>query len=157
MTHRVCGTDEVVTRLEALALVQAERTERARRAASIVREMGGYRWVGLYDVGQTHIAVIAWDGPEAPQFPRFPIDRGLNGAAVSARRAVVAQDVSCDTRHLPTIAGTQSEIIVPAFDHEGRVIGTIDVESAVRNAFGAADEDRLATCAEALAWLWRDR
>jgi|SRR5688572_9909966 GAF domain-containing protein len=153
--HWVRETDEAVARLKALSSAHDERVERARRAAIIIREMGGYRWVGLYDVTEARIAVIAWDGPEPPQFPSFPIEQGLNGAAVSGRRIVVTADVAADARHLPTISGTRSEIIVPAFDAQRRVIGTIDVESAVRDAFCVRDEERLAACAEALAWLWR--
>jgi putative methionine-R-sulfoxide reductase with GAF domain len=47
-------------------------------------------------------------------------------------------------------------MIVPVF-HAGRVVGTIDVESAQANAFGEHDRRLLADCAEALKPLWIDR
>jgi hypothetical protein len=38
------------------------------------------------------IAVIAWDGPEPPNYPRFPISKGLNGAAVAAALRAAASN-----------------------------------------------------------------
>jgi hypothetical protein len=81
--------------------------------------------------------VIAWSGPEAPTYPRFPIAKGLNGACVASRKPVIVQDVASDSRYLTTIGGTRGEMIQPVFDETGVVVGTIDVESDRVNAFGA--------------------
>src|SRR5262245_45837469 len=83
------------------------RAVRAARAADLIRRAGRYRWVGLYDVTEHEIAVIAWSGPAAPTHPRFPRGRGLNGAAVASRSAVVVQDVAKDPRYLATLTDTR--------------------------------------------------
>ena len=31
-----------------------------------IRETGGYRWVGIYDVAPDEIGIVAWSGPAAP-------------------------------------------------------------------------------------------
>jgi GAF domain-containing protein len=108
----------------------------------------------LYDVGSREIAVIAWDGAEPPAHPRFPLTKGLNGAAVASRKRVVVQDVSEDQRYLTTIGGTRAELIEPVLDESGTVVGTIDVESGRVGAFSRRDEELLSACAARLAWLW---
>jgi L-methionine (R)-S-oxide reductase len=128
------------------------REEKAQTAVRIIRQHG-YRWAGLYDVGQTEISVIAWDGPSAPTFPTFPVNRGLNGAAVASRKVTIVQDVTTDSRYLTTLGSTKGEMIVPVL-HDGVVVGTIDVESDRLNAFSDEDTAFLETCAKILLPLW---
>ena len=133
----------------------ADRTSKARRIAEAVRLAGNYRWVGVYDVGEREIAVIAWSGVGAPAHPRFPATRGLSGHAVSTRRAVVSNDVANDPRYLTAFGSTRSEIIVPVINPGSqRVVGTLDVESEVKGAFTEADRELLEECAGAMARLW---
>jgi L-methionine (R)-S-oxide reductase len=144
-----------IKNLRSLGEGEGTRAAKAQRAIDLIRFLGPYRWTGLYDVLPTEIAVIAWSGPEAPTYPRFPIAKGLNGACVSGRRPVIVQDVANDARYLRTIGGTRGEMIQPIFDESGAVVGTIDVEADRVNAFGNRDEELLAACAKSLFWLWR--
>ncbi len=131
------------------------RQEKARRAAAAIRSAGGYRWVGLYDVGPAEISLIAWDGPAAPTHLTFPVTQGLNGAAVASGEPVVVQDVANDPRYLTTLGDTRAEMIMPVRTGPGgAVLGTIDVESERINAFTERDHTLLAASAEALARLW---
>jgi len=127
-------------RLRSLASSSSDRTTKAREVAGLIRAARDYHWVGLYDVTSTEIAAIAWTGTKAPEFPRFPVTRGLNGAAVAARRPVIVQDVTRDPRYLTTFGATRA--------------GTIDVESDRPNAFTPEDEVFLTGCAEVLVPLW---
>lgn len=145
--------NDVASRLGDLARSSGTRAERARAAAGLIRLARPYRWVGLYDVTAIEIAIIAWDGPEPPTYPRFPASKGLNGAAVASKRPVVVQDVANDPRYLTTIGGTRGEMIYPIL-RSATVIGTTDVESERLNAFCGEDESLLATCAAAVSWLW---
>jgi L-methionine (R)-S-oxide reductase len=129
--------------------------EKAVQIAELVRQAGSYRWVGLYKVTEQEIAVIGWSGPGAPAYPRFPVTQGLSGAAVAARRAVVVNDVTADPRYLTTFASTLSEAVVPMLDPgTGAVVGTLDVESAERDAFTDADREALVRVAAASSGLF---
>jgi L-methionine (R)-S-oxide reductase len=131
------------------------RAGTAARVAALIRQAGGYRWVGLYAVTDREIAALGWSGPGAPAHPRFPVTQGLSGAAVAARRAVVVNDVTADPRYLTAFATTLSEAIVPVLDPgTGAVVGTLDVESAERDAFTDADRHALQACAAALPGLF---
>jgi GAF domain-containing protein len=151
----VIQNETTLERLRNLATAATERAGKAREAAELIREARGFHWVGLYDVTPTEIAAIGWTGAEAPAFPRFPITRGLNGAAVAARQHVIVQDVTRDPRYLTTFGSTRAEaIFVIASPTDGRIIGTIDVKSDQPNAFAPDDETFLRSCAEALVSLW---
>lgn len=98
---------------------------------------------------------IVYSGPGAPEFPTFPITKGLTGSAISGATTVNVGDVAGDPRYLTAFGSTRSEIIVPVFDSgHKQVVGTIDVESETPNAFDENTQRILEVCAEALAPVW---
>jgi len=132
-----------------------EKTAKAKSIARVIRSAGGYRWVGIYDVNAEEVSNIAWGGKGAPAFPSFPVNQGLSADAVAGKRTVVCNDVANDPRYLTAFGDTQSEIIVPIMDNRnGRVVGTLDVESDRKNAFTDEDHQRLEAYARAIAPLW---
>lgn len=142
--------------LEQLRLVVSSariREQKARQAAEIIREARNYRWVGIYDVLESEIAVVGWTG-ELPAFPRFPRTEGLSGEAVRTGAVVVANDIRHDSRYLTTFDTTQSEVIIPVFNSRFQTIGTVDVESDRLNAFAEEDVRFLEQCASALEPLF---
>lgn len=149
------GVVHVSDILATIANERRDRLYRAESAAEIIRRIGPYRWVGIYDITAEDASVFAWTGQEPPAFVRFPIGPGLTGEAVRTRGTIVANDVANDPRYLTAFAGTRSEIIVPVFGADGKhVVGTIDVESEKLNAFASRDQVVLEKCAVALAPLW---
>src|SRR5207247_10802544 len=127
--------EEVLKRLRVLANSPSRRAEKAGAVAQVIKMARAYRWVGLYDVTPTEVVAIAWTGSEPPAHPRFPITKGLSGAAVETREPVIVQDVTIDPRYLTAFGSTGAEAIFPVAV-DGRVVGTIDVESDRINAFG---------------------
>jgi putative methionine-R-sulfoxide reductase with GAF domain len=85
------------------------------------------------------------------------VTQGLSGAAVASKGAVVVGDVTADPRYLTAFPSTRSEAILPVMDPAtGAVVGTLDVESAERDAFTDADQRALERCAAALAGLFAE-
>ncbi|HJP86769.1 MAG TPA: GAF domain-containing protein [Gemmatimonadaceae bacterium] len=145
--------DDLFVRLGQIVSSPVPRETKAAQVAEAIRQHGNYRWVGIYDVGDAEISVIAWSGPAAPNYPRFPVDRGLSGAAVKTRRTVIANDVSKDPRYLSTLDTTGAEMIVPTSDGT-RVVGTIDIESERIGRFSEADRKIVEQCADVVRVLW---
>jgi len=142
--------------LEQLGLVVSSagiREQKARLAAEIIRKARKFRWVGIYDVLESEIAVVGWTG-ELPAFPRFPRTEGLSGEAVRTGAVVVANDIRHDSRYLTTFGTTQSEVIIPVCNSRSQVVGTVDVESDRLNAFEEQDVRFLKQCASALEPLF---
>jgi len=141
-------------------LVSAARDRIAalESVAELLRSSGRYHWVGLYDVDRAAgiVTNIVWSGPGAPEYPTFPITKGLTGAAISSRKTVNVGDVAADPRYLTAFGTTRSEIIVPVLDWASEsVVGTIDVESENPNAFTEDAQALLETCSNVIRPLWR--
>jgi putative methionine-R-sulfoxide reductase with GAF domain len=147
-------THERVAAITGALATAGSRAEAARAVADAVRAAGGYRWVGVYDVDEREVAIIAWSGDGPPAHPRFPRTNGLTGAAVASGETVVVNDVASDPRYLDAFGDTRAEIIVPVTGTDGVVRGTIDVESDVAGAFAADDQAFLEACARAARPLW---
>jgi L-methionine (R)-S-oxide reductase len=143
--------------LERLQTLVSQSTNRACTYKQIAESMAAernYRWLGLYAVSKTQIAMIACTGQTPPAFPAFPVTQGLCGAAAAERQIVNVGNVQNDPRWLTTFGSTRSEIIVPIFHPAGSVVGLIDVESDRLDAFSKDDEDFLSSCATLLLPLF---
>lgn len=132
----------------------ADRVSKARDIATLICASRGYSWVGLYDVTPEHISMIACSGDD-PAFPVFPREQGLNGRAVKNKSVVVVNDVQNDPDYLTTFGKTQAELIIPIIvPGSNEVVGTIDIESQSKDAFGESDIVFLQTCAQQIMPLW---
>ena len=133
------------------------RTDKAATIAEIIRIDGSYRWIGIYDVDVTEgiVSNIAWSGPSGPEFPVFPIDKGLTSRAIAAKHTVNVGDVEQDPDYLTALGSTRSEIILPILSLMGdRIVGTLDVDGELHNAFDNEKQTKLEKCALLLAGLW---
>jgi putative methionine-R-sulfoxide reductase with GAF domain len=147
--------DKLLREVAELVGAGVDRSEKIQKIADTVQLFGNYRWVGIYCVDEHEISVIAWSGIGAPAHPRFGVTQGLSGEAVRTRHTFVSNDVANDPRYLTAFGNTQSEIIIPIVAvADGPVVGTIDVESDRKNAFGDDDRILLESCASLLAQLW---
>jgi putative methionine-R-sulfoxide reductase with GAF domain len=133
--------NEIVRELARAADAESPREQRARTAAEIIRDARGYRWVGIYDVGDEEIALIGYTGSTPPRHERFGIENGLSAEAVRKRASVISNN--------------RSQTIVPILGAEsGIVIGTLDAESDRIGAFSDDDVAFLEECAAVLRPLY---
>jgi GAF domain-containing protein len=142
-----------LTEIAARAGDARDREARAREIAAVVRAERRFRWVGLYDVGEGEVGIVAWAGGGPPSYPRFPTDRGLTSRAIASRSTVLVNDVAADAGYLEAFGDTRAELIVPVLRH-AVVVGTVDVESDRVDGFSAADVVFVEECATAAASLW---
>ena|SRR5215469_1773286 len=148
---------DLLHELDTIVSAVKDRGLALQAIADTLKEFGNYRWVGLYDIDHSARLVrnIVWSGPGAPEYPTFPVSRGLTGAAIASRRTINVGNVAQDSRYLTAFGSTQSEIIVPVLDKTGAsVVGTIDVESEQRDAFSPEIERLLESCSERIGQLW---
>ena len=158
MSDMFIGHDKLMMDVHSLVSSAKDRVATLRDVAELVRSSGSYRWVGLYDVDHSAgmVTNIVWSGPGAPEYPTFPITKGLTGAAISSQKTVNVGDVAADPRYLTAFGTTRSEIIVPVFGGAGgNVVGTIDVESEKPNAFSEDVQAFLEACSTVIRPLWR--
>jgi putative methionine-R-sulfoxide reductase with GAF domain len=147
--------NNTLNEIRSLAMSGGDRATQAKRLAELIRKLGYYRWVGVYDVRPEIVSIIGWGGPSAPEHPEFPANKGLTGVAIQQKKTVIVGDVRKDPRYLTAFGSTISEIIVPVLPPGGDfVIGTVHVESEHANAFSERDQQMIEQCAQAALPLW---
>ena len=129
--------DEIIARV---------RSARGSRGAAIAlvnelkKRFERFAWVGIY---RLHGDTLTLDEAEyvgtPPEHRRIHLSEGVCGAAASANATVVVPDVCRDPRYLACSPTVKSEIVVP-IRHRGALIGVLDIDSDVLDAFN--DEDR---------------
>lgn len=134
------------------ALIERGGSDCLRELCALLqRERPHYNWVGFYFVEGNELVLGPFVGAPSPH-ARIPIGKGICGAAVAERQTVVVPDVNADPRYLACSIQTKSEIVVP-IEHEGRILGEIDIDSHTRSAFTIDDRSLLEAIARRLAPL----
>jgi L-methionine (R)-S-oxide reductase len=101
-------------------------------------EFPHYRWVGVYRLDGPLLRLTGWSGDQPTEHETIPVGRGVCGRAARENRSVVVGDVSKDPEYIACFLETRSEIVVPIRD-AGRVVGEIDIDGSVLNAYDASD------------------
>ncbi len=142
-TAAVLQVDAIVQRLRGReALAEACRFLRSSFSA--------YGWVGVYRLEGRELVLAAYDGDQATEHVRIPIDRGLCGRAARDGVTVIVDDVRSSTEYLACFLSTRSEIVVP-IRAGGAVVGEIDIDSDRTAAFDASDRRLLEEVAARLS------
>ena len=97
-----------------------------------------YSWVGIYLVEGNNLVLVSWKGLHATEHTIIPIGQGICGAAAASGKTEVIPDVKADNRYLSCFMSTKSEIVVP-IKKDGKIIGEIDIDSDIKNAFSKDD------------------
>ena len=97
-----------------------------------------YSWVGIYLVEGKYLVLGPWNGEQATEHTKIPVGKGVCGSAAQSGKTEVVADVSKDDRYLACFVSTRSEIVVP-IKKSGVVVGEIDIDSGVSDAFDKSD------------------
>ena len=143
VTPSLLQLEAIVSRLHgAAALSEACRFLR--------HEFPQYRWVGVYRLEGTTLVLDGWDGEQATEHTRIPLDRGVCGQAAREGRTVIVGDVRESKEYLACFRETRSEIVVPIRDG-ARVVGEIDIDGTEVGVYDASDQRFLERAAATLA------
>lgn len=102
-----------------------------------------YSWVGIYVVEGDELVLSAWEGPEETEHDRIGIGEGICGLAAQSGETEVVPDVSERPEFIACFPSTRSEIVVPIKASDGTVLGEIDIDSDLEDAFDEADRSLL--------------
>jgi len=111
--------------------------------SALVHHAFSHLWTGFYRVVEPGRLLRV--GPYQGTLGCLDIHfgRGVCGTAAVNAETVVVPDVAAFPGHITCDARSQSEIVVPVFDAEHRLIAVFDVDSDRKNAFGADDQQGL--------------
>jgi L-methionine (R)-S-oxide reductase len=97
-----------------------------------------YSWVGIYVVKGNDLVLGPWRGEHATEHTKIPIGKGICGSAAQSGKTELIPDVNKDNRYLACFVSTRSEIVVPMKKNK-KIVGEIDIDSDVSNAFSKQD------------------
>jgi GAF domain-containing protein len=139
-------------RLHALWAGEPDTIARMAGAACVLHAaMPHAFWTGFYRVVGAQLVIGPYQG--TPGCARIGWGRGVCGAAWASGETQVVPDVHAFPGHIACDGRSESEIVVPVRDAQGRVIAVFDVDSTEKAAFDEVDRQEL----EAIFAGWSSR
>jgi GAF domain-containing protein len=136
---------ELAEEIAAVLEVEENRVARMATVASMLADaFPAFFWTGFYIVDearQDELVVGPYQGTLGCL--RIPFGKGVCGAAAASRQTEIVPDVHAFPGHIACDSRSNSEIVVPVFDPDGRLTAVLDVDSTDRGAFDAVDAEWL--------------
>ncbi|MFT4251531.1 MAG: GAF domain-containing protein [Caulobacter sp.] len=110
-------------------------------ASMLANSFDHYFWTGFYVVDpakERELVVGPYQGTLGCL--RIPFGRGVCGAAAATGETQLVPDVHAFPGHIACDSRSASEIVVPVFDGQGRLLAVFDVDSDRPAAFDETDQ-----------------
>lgn len=125
-----------------LALTEGE-TDAVALMATLACEIHAHHpladWTGFYRVVAPELLKIGpYQGGHGCLV--IPFSRGVCGAAARSGKVLNVPDVDAFPDHIACASSTRSELVLPVWNGEGRLLGVLDIDSDTPAAFTAEDE-----------------
>lgn len=145
--------DEIARNLEQFIESSASLDETLRHAVGLLKqEREHYNWVGVYLLEDDMLVLHNYLG-KPTEHTRIPVGVGVCGVAVAEGANQIVGDVTKVDNYLACSTGTRAEIVV-LIRRGPEILGQIDIDSDLENAFSNEDEELLARAADLLARLF---
>lgn len=135
------------------ALVEGEKDLTANLAniVAALRQTFGFFWIGFYLVKENELVLGPFQGPVA--CTRIGLGKGVCGASWQRAETIIVDDVEKFPGHIACSSESKSEIVVPVFNNERRVIAVLDVDEDKYSMFDTTDKLYLEKVAELVTSL----
>lgn len=134
---------EVIKKIEAVLRHQTDEIARMATISCILsQEIDYFFWTGFYRVTKKNLLTI---GPYQGTLGCLEIsfNRGVCGACATKKKTIIVPDTHAFPGHIACDAKSQSEIVIPVFDKQKKLIAVFDVDSKEKNSFDAIDQQYL--------------
>lgn len=74
----------------------------------------------------------------------IPFSRGVCGAVARTQKALIVPNVNDFPDHIACASSTRSELVLPVWNGQGKLLGVLDLDSDTPAAFDETDAARLA-------------
>jgi GAF domain-containing protein len=102
-----------------------------------------FDWTGFYRVtGPDMLKIGPYQGGHGCLV--IPFSRGVCGAAARTGEVQLVPDVEAFPGHIACASSTRSELVLPVWNGQGRLVGVFDIDSDRPAAFTQTDADALA-------------
>ena len=133
---------EVASQIAAVISGETSATARYATASCLLSEAFDYFfWTGFYVVDPLNPAELVV-GPYQGTLGclRIPFGKGVCGACAAREETTIVDDVHAFPGHIACDSRTNSEIVVPVFNTDGRLAAVLDVDSTQLCSFDQVDK-----------------
>ncbi len=143
--------ETVVKQIAGVVDGESDYTANLSNIAAILKTLPGYFWVGFYLVKDEQLVLGPFQGPVA--CTRIDFGKGVCGTAWSEKKSQLVPDVHNIPNHIACNPNSKSEVVVPIFSPEKKVIAVLDVDSDVVENFSERDVQYLEKIAAMISEL----
>jgi L-methionine (R)-S-oxide reductase len=144
------GSDEIAVQVRKLAESGVDRDQLLRGAVLLLKEARDYYdWIGIYLIRGDVLKLHNYIGKHTDH-TEISVGVGVCGSAVADRENKVVGDVTALDNYLACSPETRSEIVV-LIRRGDLILGQIDADSDLPDAFTPADEELMESVADVLA------
>ncbi|MES2678596.1 MAG: GAF domain-containing protein [Bacteroidota bacterium] len=129
---------ELVPQIKALIADENDAIANMANICAALKYGMNFFWVGFYLVKDDQLVLGPFQGPVA--CTRISKGKGVCGTSWQKAQTIIVEDVEQFPGHIACSALSKSEIVIPLFDANKKVIGVLDVDSDVLNSFDKTDE-----------------
>lgn len=106
---------------------------------AVLKETFGWFWVGFYllNRAETELQLSVFQGTVA--CTRIAKGRGVCGQSWVQNQTLIVPNVHEHPDHIACSSLSQSEIVLPVYRRDGRIVGVLDVDDVQLNRFNEVD------------------
>lgn len=131
----------LVSQIEALIDGEKETIAVMSNVAAAIHQSFGFWWTGFYRVIGNELVLGPFQGPVACM--HIPYGKGVCGTSWQRAETVIVPDVEQFPGHIACSSESKSEIVVPVFGSNGKVIAVLDIDSEHLGTFDDIDRKYL--------------
>ena len=131
----------LVSQIEALIDGEKDMIAVMSNVAAAIHHTMGFWWTGFYRVVADELVLGPFQGPVACM--HIPFGKGVCGTAWQRAETVIVPDVEQFPGHIACSSESKSEIVVPVFGSNGKVMAVLDIDSEHLATFDETDRKYL--------------
>lgn len=122
------------------ALISGEKNRLANQAnlCAAIKESFRFLWIGFYHVDKEELVLGTFQGPVA--CTRIKKGRGVCGTSWEKGETIIVDDVELFPGHISCNSKSRSEIVIPIFNKEKKVISVFDIDHTEKGFFDEIDQ-----------------
>ena len=142
--------NELVANVKAIIEGETDMIAVMSNVAAEIHQTMKFWWTGFYRVKDGELILGPFQGPIACMHIAY--GRGVCGTAWKQEQTIVVPDVEQFPGHIACSSASRSEIVVPVFGKDGKVIAVLDIDSEHLATFDETDKKYLEEICKAIPY-----
>ncbi len=139
---------ELVANVKAIIEGETDMIAIMSNIAAEIHQTMKFWWTGFYRVKDGELILGPFQGPIACMHIAY--GRGVCGTAWKKEKTIIVPDVEQFPGHIACSSQSRSEIVVPVFDKDSKVIAVLDIDSEHLSTFDETDQKYLEEICQAI-------